>query len=68
MVAVACIAGVYICQLSCYAAGGVLSFQTVQRLVYSIRLKLFEQINRLSPDFHETVPLGEKTLPNRTGC
>jgi len=60
MVAVACIAGVYICQLSCYAAGGVLSFQTVQRLVYSIRLKLLEQINRLSADFHETVPLGEK--------
>src|SRR5467141_3051881 len=60
MVAVACIAGVYICQLSCYAAGGALSFQTVQKLVYSIRLKLLEQINRLSADFHETVPLGEK--------
>src|SRR6267378_4738723 len=60
MVAVACIAGVYICQLSCYAAGGVLSFQTVQKLVYSIRLKLLDQINRLSADFHETVPLGEK--------
>ncbi len=59
-VAVACIAGVYVCQLSCYAAGGILSFQTVQRLVYSIRLKLLEQINRLSADFHDTVPLGEK--------
>src|SRR5216684_9284733 len=40
IVAVACIAGVYICQLSCYAGGGVLSFQTVQRLVYSVRLRL----------------------------
>jgi len=60
MVAVACIAGIYICQLSCYAAGGVLSFQTVQKLVFSIRLKLLEQINRLSADFHERVPLGEK--------
>src|SRR5258706_11939493 len=60
MVAVACIAGVYVCQLSCYAAGGILSFQTVQRLVYSIRLRLLEQINQLSADFHETVPLGEK--------
>jgi ABC-type bacteriocin/lantibiotic exporter with double-glycine peptidase domain len=60
MVAVACIAGVYVCQLSCYAAGGILSFRTVQKLVYSIRLKLLEQINRLSADFHETVPLGEK--------
>ena len=60
IVAVACIAGVYICQLSCYAAGGVLSFQTVQRLVYSIRLKLLGQINRLSANFHEAAPLGEK--------
>src|SRR5229473_1173951 len=60
MVAVGCIVGVYVCQLSCYAAGGVLSFQTVQKLVFSIRLKLLEQINRLSADFHETVPLGEK--------
>lgn len=60
MVAVTCIAGVYLAQLSCYAAGGILSFQTVQKLVYSIRLKFLEQINRLSADFHETVPLGEK--------
>jgi ABC-type bacteriocin/lantibiotic exporter with double-glycine peptidase domain len=60
MVAVACIAGVYVSQLSCYAAGGILSFQTVQKLVYSIRLNFLEQINRLSADFHETVPLGEK--------
>src|SRR5260370_4747082 len=60
VVAVACIAGIYICQLSCYAAGGVLSFQTVQKLVFFIRLNLLEQINRLSADCHETVPLGEK--------
>ncbi len=60
LVAVACIAGVYLCQLSCYAGGGILSFQTVQKLVYSIRLKLLDQVNRLSADFHETVPLGEK--------
>jgi ABC-type bacteriocin/lantibiotic exporter with double-glycine peptidase domain len=60
MLGVACIASVYVCQLSCYAAGGILSFQTVQKLVYSIRLRFLEQINRLSADFHETVPLGEK--------
>jgi ABC-type bacteriocin/lantibiotic exporter with double-glycine peptidase domain len=60
IVAVAGIAGVYICQLICYAFGGILSFQTVQKLVYSVRLRLLEQINQLSADFHETVPLGEK--------
>jgi ABC-type bacteriocin/lantibiotic exporter with double-glycine peptidase domain len=60
IVAVACVASVYACQLSCYATGGILSFRTVQKLVYSIRLKMFEQMNRLSADFHETVPLGER--------
>src|SRR6266403_5215316 len=60
MVAVACIAGIYICQLSCYAVGGALSFQTIQKLVFTITLKLMEQNNRLLADFHETVPLGEK--------
>jgi ABC-type bacteriocin/lantibiotic exporter with double-glycine peptidase domain len=58
--AAAAIAGVYLCQLGCYAAGGILSFQTVQNLVFAIRIALFQQINRLSADFHESVPLGEK--------
>ena len=60
MFGVGCIAGVYVCQLCCYAAGGLLSFKMVQKLVYSIRLKFLEQINQLSADFHEKVPLGEK--------
>src|SRR5260370_40930690 len=34
MVAVACIAGVYICPLSCYAAGRGLRFQTGQGVGY----------------------------------
>jgi len=60
MVAAVGVGGVYLCQLGCNAFGAVLSFRTVQRLVYSIRLALLEQINRLSANFHESVPLGEK--------
>jgi ABC-type bacteriocin/lantibiotic exporter with double-glycine peptidase domain len=54
------IAGVYLCQVVCSAFGGVLSFQTVQKLIFSIRLALLQQINQLSADYHETTPLGEK--------
>src|SRR5260370_3876705 len=57
MVAVACIAGVYICQLGCFAAGGGISFPTVQRLVYSILLQLLVQMNPIPADFHQTVTL-----------
>src|SRR5258707_6983689 len=38
IVAVACIAGIYICQLSFYAAGRVLSFHTGPSLSFSISL------------------------------
>lgn len=60
ILAVACIVGIYACQLSCYAAGGILAFRTVQKLVYSIRVTLLEKLNGLSADFHDAVPLGEK--------
>src|SRR5579859_5172862 len=58
--AAAGIACVYLIQLVCSTIGGVLSFRTVQSLVYSIRLALLKQINSLSADFHESVPLGDK--------
>jgi ABC-type multidrug transport system fused ATPase/permease subunit len=54
------IAGVYLCQLIGSAVAGILSFQTVQKLIFSIRLALLQQINLLSADYHETTPLGEK--------
>src|SRR6266853_1693868 len=35
-------------------------FRTVQSLVFQIRLAILEQMNRLSADYHETTPIGEK--------
>ena len=52
--------GIYVCRLGLSATAGLLSFRTVQALVFRIRLSILEQINRLSADFHETTPIGEK--------
>src|SRR5207253_3573566 len=50
----------YICRLGFSALAGLLSFRTVQELVFRIRLDILEQMNRLSADYHETTLVGEK--------
>jgi ABC-type bacteriocin/lantibiotic exporter with double-glycine peptidase domain len=52
--------GIYVCRLGLSAVAGLVSFRTVQALVFSIRLSILEQMNRLSADYHETTPVGEK--------
>src|SRR6266404_5701387 len=52
--------GIYVCRLVLSAFAGVVSFRTVQNLVFSIRLSILEQMNRLSADYHESTPIGEK--------
>ncbi len=52
--------GIYVCRLVLSALSGVVSFRTVQNLVFSIRLNILEQMNRLSADYHESTPIGEK--------
>jgi ABC-type bacteriocin/lantibiotic exporter with double-glycine peptidase domain len=58
--AVAGFFGVYVCRLGLSALAGLVSFRTVQSLVFRIRLGILEQMNRLSTDYHETTPTGEK--------
>jgi ABC-type bacteriocin/lantibiotic exporter with double-glycine peptidase domain len=58
--AVAGFFGIYVCRLGLSAAAGLVSFRTVQSLVFRIRLAILEQMNRLSADYHETTPNGEK--------
>ncbi len=50
----------YISRLGFSALAGLVSFRTVQELVFRIRLSILEQMNRLSADYHETTPVGEK--------
>jgi ABC-type multidrug transport system fused ATPase/permease subunit len=52
--------GIYILRLGFSAFAGLVSFRTVQDLVFRIRLSILEQMNRLSTDYHETMPVGEK--------
>src|SRR5436190_17958532 len=52
--------GLYLCRLGFSTLAGLVSFRTVQELVFRIRLNILEQMNRLSADYHETTPVGEK--------
>lgn len=52
--------GIYICRLVFSAFAGFVSFRMVQDLVFRIRLSILEQMNRLSADYHERTPVGEK--------
>lgn len=51
---------IYLFRLGFSALAGVVSFRTVQELAFRIRLSILEQMNRLSADYHETTPVGEK--------
>jgi ABC-type bacteriocin/lantibiotic exporter with double-glycine peptidase domain len=51
--------GIYISRLAVSGFAGLKSFSTVQKLSFRIRLGIFEQLNRLSADYHETTPIGE---------
>jgi len=52
--------GIYVCRLGFSALAGIVSYRTVQNLVFGIRLDILEHMNRLSADYHETTPTGEK--------
>ncbi len=52
--------GIYVCRLGFSALASIVSFRTVQNLVFRIRLDILEHMNRLSADYHETTPIGEK--------
>ncbi len=60
LIAAAGFLGIYIIRLAFSALAGLVSFRTVQDLVFRIRLSILEQMNRLSADYHETMPVGEK--------
>jgi len=60
LIAAAGFFGIYLCRLVFSALAGLVSFRTVQDLVFRIRLSILEQMNQLSADYHETTPVGEK--------
>ena len=60
LLAVGAFLGIYVCRLGFSALAGMVSFRTVQNLVFRIRLDILEHMNLLSADFHESTPIGEK--------
>src|SRR6266568_5726013 len=60
LLAAAAFFGIYVCRLGFSAFAGLVSFKTVQELAFRIRLGILEQMNRLSADYHETTPVGQK--------
>ena len=52
--------GIYICRLGFSSVAGLVSFRSMQQLVFRIRLSMLEQMNRLSSDYHELTPVGER--------
>jgi len=52
--------GLYICRLGFFTLAQLVNFRTIQNLVFRIRLAILEQMNRLSADYHETTPVGER--------
>jgi ABC-type bacteriocin/lantibiotic exporter with double-glycine peptidase domain len=52
--------GIYICRLGFSALAGLVSFRTVQDLVFRIRFSILEQMNHLSADYHERTSIGER--------
>ena len=60
LLAVAGFSAIYLCRLGFSGLSGIVSFRTVQALAFRIRLSILEQMNRLSADYHETTPTGEK--------
>jgi ABC-type bacteriocin/lantibiotic exporter with double-glycine peptidase domain len=57
------VAGIGLCYYSrnaLYGLGSLVNFSIAQRCVRDLRFALLEQMNRLSVDYHEQTPTGEK--------
>ena len=50
----------YFGRSSLYGAGSLVNFSVSQRCVRDLRVALLDQMNRLSADYHEQTPTGEK--------
>ena len=51
---------IYVARLGFSGLGALIYSRTMQNLVFRIRLEILEQMNRLSADYHETTPVGQK--------
>jgi len=50
----------YVFRLGFFTVSELVNFRTIQKLVLRMRLNILEKMNRLSADYHETTPVGER--------
>ena len=50
----------YVFRLGFFTLSQLVNFQTIQKLVLRMRLNILEQMNKLSADYHEATPVGER--------
>src|SRR2546430_15269025 len=50
----------YVFRLGFFTLSQLVNFRTIQKLFLRMRLNILEQMNRLSADYHETTPVGER--------
>src|SRR5213082_1957909 len=50
----------YVFRFGFFTLSQLVNFQTIQKLVLRMRLNILEQMNKLSADYHETTPVGER--------
>lgn len=60
LAAAAAFFAIYGCRTGFSALSRIVSFRTVQKLAFAMRLQILEQMNRLTADYHETTPVGQK--------
>ena len=51
---------IYGCRTGVSAVSRLVNFRAVQKLAFTIRLTVLEQMNRLSAEYHEITPVGQK--------
>ena len=51
---------IYVARLGFSGLGALIYSRTMQNLVFRIRLGILAQMNRLSADYHETTPVGQR--------
>src|SRR5207249_10166379 len=50
----------YLFRLGFFTLSQMVNFRTIQKLVLRMRLNIVERMNRLSADYHEATPVGER--------
>ena len=58
-VAAGCFFAAYLMEVALFWIAGLATFRAVQKMVFRIRIRLLEHLQRLAADYHERTPVGD---------